>query len=251
MNELDINKIVDHEDKIWFTPWVEETEIRDILKKENKQFVKELGRTPVPSEYGGLTYLVFGDYTSGKEHDVVVFGRLEENKLLDYDKPLVRVHSSCRSSELFHASNCECREELDIAMRTMAKEKIGVIIYLNQEGAGNGITAKLSAYKNSFDWNGNKVVSKIDNKTNRPTDVYQEYVALGYKPENRDFTIAAEILKRIGVKSIRLMTNNPAKIQGLKSQGIDVEPVSIHVKPTNEIIKRHLKAKKAKLGHNI
>ncbi len=247
----DVHDIISHEEKMWSTPWIEEEKIRDALKKENKSLIKELGRASIPSEYGGLTYLVFGDYTTGKEHDVIVFGKFGDKIPPDYKNPLLRMHSSCRSSELFHASNCECREELDLAMKTMAKEKKGIILYLNQEGGGNGITAKLAAYRKSFEWKGNNVVLKTDPKTKKPLDVYQSYIDLGYKPENRDFTIAAEILKSLGVKSVRLMTNNLNKIDGLRTQGIDVDPVSIHVQPSNEIVRRHLNAKKERFGYKL
>lgn len=251
MDKTDIYRTTAYEEKTWSEPWVTEAELRNALQKENRPLIKELGRTPLPSEYGDLTYLVFGDYTTGKDHDVIIFGKFDGKNLTGYDNPLLRIHSSCRSSELFHASNCECREELDLAMKTMSKEGKGIIIYLNQEGAGNGISAKIATYKNSFEWHGDKVVLRMDPKTKKPTNVYEGYIALGYKPENRDFTIAGEILKAVGVKQVRLMTNNPKKIAGLKAQGINVEAVSIKIPPTNEIMREHLNAKKEKLGHNI
>ena len=121
----------------------------------------------------------------------------------------------------------------------MSKEKKGVLIYLNQEGAGNGIKAKLAAYKNIFKLK-NGIVSVKKNKKGRQLNVYDGYAKAGYKSEHRNFAVAAAILKTLGINSVRLMTNNPNKIEGLTSNGIKVKPVGIHIKPTNEIMKRNL-----------
>ena len=251
MDRDEVLRLIAYRDKEWDRPWETEKELRDFLKSDNKPLLREIGRTPLPTEYGDVTYFVFGDYTSGKEHDVIIFGKIAEEKLKDYGEPLVRIHSSCRSSELFHASNCECREELDLAMKTMGKEKKGVVLYLNQEGAGNGIRAKLSAYKDTFEWKGAEIVTRLDQNSGKPVSVYDGYIKKGYKTENRDFTIAAEILKRFDIRSVRLMTNNPNKINGLVSEGINVKPYGIHIKPANKTVEEHLRAKADKLGHSI
>jgi len=210
--------------------------------------VKMLASTPLPTEYGSVTYYVFGDLSNGHVHSVAVFGDARKT-LKGAARILLRVHSSCGTSELFHATNCECREELDEAMKRISKAHRGIVIYLDQEGAGNGITNKIMAYRKAFEWKNGKVVPvKRNGKT---FSIYDAYEELGLPPENRDFTVAAAILKELGVKKVRLMTNNPKKVEGLRRHGIDVEPYGIHIKPTNSIVKEHLRAKAQKLGHKI
>lgn len=250
MKENELLAILKYLDRNWNEPEEVEDEMIKTLNEHKIPRLVEFGRTPLPTEYGAMTYIVFGDYATGKEHDIAVFGKFNGKELKSYSYPLVRVHSSCRSSELFHAINCECREELDLALKQMSKEKKGVLIYLNQEGAGNGIKAKLAAYKNIFKLK-NGIVSVKKNKKGRQLNVYDGYAKAGYKSEHRNFAVAAAILKTLGINSVRLMTNNPNKIEGLTSNGIKVKPVGIHIKPTNEIMKGNLIMKAEKLGHNI
>ena len=242
--------IIRYLDRNWSEPWKVEAEMIKLLNESKMPRLVELGRTPLPTEYGPMTYIVFGDYATGKEHDVAVFGKFDGKKLRAYNYPLVRIHSSCRTSELFQATNCECRQELDSALEQMSKEKKGILIYLDQEGAGNGINAKLAAYRNTFDLKNGKVTVKKDKK-GRKLDIYDGYVKAGYKSEHRDFDVAVAILKTLGISSVRLITNNPNKIEGLASKGIKVKPLGIHIKPINEIMRKHLLAKAKKLGHNI
>lgn len=242
--------ILKYLDKNWNEPREVEDDMIKTLNEYKRPRLIELGRTPLPTEYGPMTYIVFGDYATGKEHDVAVFGKFKGKKLKSYNYPLVRVHSSCRSSELFHAINCECRQELDLALEEMSKEKKGILIYLNQEGGGNGIKAKLIAYKNTFNFKNGSITVKKD-KNGKELNVYDGYLKAGYKSEHRDFRVAASILKALGINSIRLMTNNPNKIKGLASNGIMVKPFEIHIKPTNNIMRNHLRMKAKKLGHNI
>ena len=250
MERAEFLAIIDYLDRNWDKPWEVEDEMLKLLNEFRKPRLIELGRTPLPTEYGPITYIVFGDYATGKEHDVAVFGKFEGKRLKAYNYPLVRVHSSCRTSELFRADNFECRQELDFALKQMSKEKKGILIYLNQEGGGNGIKAKLTAYKNTFDLKRGILVVKRD-KNGKELNVYDGYEKAGYQSEHRDFDVAAAILKTLGVNAVRLMTNNPNKIEGLASKGIKVKPIGVHIKPTNEIMKKHLRMKAKKLGHNI
>ncbi len=250
MEKDEFLSILKYLDKNWDKPWEVEDEMVKLLNKSGKPRLIELGRTPLPTEYGPITYIVFGDYATGKEHDVAVFGEFEGKKLKSPDYPLVRVHSSCRSSELFRASNCECRQELDFALKQMSKDKKGLLIYLNQEGGGNGIKAKIAAYSNTFELKSGNVTAR-KNRKGDVSSVYDGFRNTGYKNENRDFGVAADILKTLGVYSARLMTNNPNKIEGLASNGIKVKPLGIHIKPTNEIMREHLLTKAKKLGHDI
>ena len=117
-------------------------------------------------------------------------------------------------------------------------------MYLYQEGGGNGLLSKTLAYKETFFWKGNRILSA--DKT-----VYDGYIRLGYKPENRSFAVAASMLRAVGINSVRLLTNNPKKIDDLKKLGLGVKRVGIHIKPTNPTMARHVGAKASQLGHLI
>ena len=213
--------------------------------------VRLAGETPLPTEYGGWTYRVFEEPSSGKFHAMMVYGDAGKYSASDWKDVLVRVHSACASSELFHATNCECREELEEAMKRIRKEGKGVIIYLDQEGAGNGIAAKVAVYSRIFAWRGGKVVPMKDPKTGEELSMYATYKKLGYEMEKRSFKAAAEMLKERGIRSVRLLTNNPNKVRGLVDEGIRAVPVGLHIKPKNRIVASHLRAKANELGHNI
>lgn len=236
-------------EKRWGRPWVIEAEReREIVKRKGK-LVKFLGSTPLPTDLGQWTYMAFGDYTTGEFHTAMIYGEVKRS-LLRKGGMLLRVHSSCGTSELFHASNCECREELDEAMRRIRRVGRGMIIYMNQEGGGNGVVAKIAAYSKVFKWNGRRIAVAKDG-AGRRIGVYDAYKNLGYKQENRSFAVAAAILKYLGVKSVVLMTNNPKKIAGLENYGIRVKPEGLHIKPKNSIVKKHLREKARLLGHSI
>ncbi len=212
--------------------------------------LKLIGETPLPTDLGGWTYMVFRDSADGRQHTMMVYRKPSDIKAHP-NGVLVRVHSSCATSELFHANNCECREELDEAMRRIRREGRGVLVYLDQEGAGNGIEAKIKAYAKAFRWDGGNVVPAKDQKTGADLSIYSAYEKLGYKKEQRSYDAPAAMLKYIGVKSVRLLTNNPSKIEGLEKAGIPTKAVNIHISPKNKIVAEHLAAKAQQLGHNI
>ena len=219
-----------------------------VAERQKTPIVKMLSSTPLPTEYGGFTYVVFGDLTNGQFHTMMIYG--DASRIKKKERLLLRVHSACGTSELFHATNCECREELEEALKRISKAKSGIVIYLNQEGAGNGITAKTKAYSNAFEWKNGKIVER-KKKDGSDVSVYDAYKKLGYPQENRSFAAAAAMLKEFGIRKVRLMTNNPKKVEGLKQYGIDVQPYGIHIKPKNNTMKRHLEAKAKLLGHSI
>jgi len=145
---------------------------------------------------------------------------------------LVRVHSECFTGDIFGSRRCDCGEQLHKAMKEIAK-KNGVILYLRQEGRGIGLANKLKAYE----------------LQDQGMDTVEANVELGFPPDLRDYGIGAQILADLGVKKIRLMTNNPRKIVGLEGYGIEiVERVSIQVQPRKEN-EKYLATKKSKLGH--
>lgn len=212
--------------------------------------IKLIGETPLPTEFGGWTYLVFEDLKTYKFHTLLVYKRLADIAKHP-NNVLVRIHSACASSELFHANNCECREELEEGMKRIKRNGRGIIVYLDHEGAGNGIAAKLMVYSKTFGWKNGRIVQKKDPKTNRNIDTYTTFEKLGYKKEARTFEVAAEMLKYAGVKSVKLMTNNPKKVEGIERYGIPAIPISIHIKPKNRIVSEHLRSKAVNLGHKI
>lgn len=233
----------------WKLPWVSEPGIKDMLKKEGQHLVEELGKAPLPTEFGDWTYFAFG-YTSGTHHEMLVFGDIEEGSIGDGEDVLVRMHSSCRTNETFHAVNCECRKELHEAMRLIQVEGKGIIVYLEQEGRGTGISGKLAQLNGMFGWEDGKIEQKRD-QTGERIDTDKAYKDAGYPSECRDFDVAGDMLNHAGVKSVRLLTNNPLKIAGIESAGIRVVPVEIHITPDNEIIANDLRSKAKNLGHSI
>ena len=185
-------------------------------------------------------------------HDLLVFGQLEPGKQVENGEDMVvRVHSSCQTNEVFHATNCECRQELQEAMRLIQQEKRGAIVYLEQEGRGTGIAGKMAQLNGMFEWKDGRVQQRIDPQTGERIDTDRAYVEAGYPSEARDFTVAGEMLKAVGIRSVRLLTNNPRKIVGIEQAGIRVTPVEIHIAPDNEIIASDLQSKARNLGHRI
>ncbi len=235
----------------WRLPWVSEPGIKDMLKKEGQPLAEKLGEAPLPTEFGDWTYMAFGDYTSGSHHELLVLGNFQEDSLGDGEDVLVRMHSSCRTNETYHAVNCECRAELHQAMSLIQEEGRGVIVYLEQEGRGTGITGKLAQLNGMFGWIDGRIDQKRDPETGERIDTDRAYKEAGYPSECRDFDVAGEMLQSIGVTSVRLLTNNPRKIAGIESVGITVTPVSIHISPDNEIIASDLRSKRDNLGHSI
>lgn len=235
----------------WYQPWIAIAVMKEVLQKEGLAMIEEFGRAPLPTEFGDWTYIVYGDRTTGQHHEMLIFGNLLEGALGDKENILVRLHSACRTNETYHAVNCECRHELHEAMKMISQEGQGVILYLEQEGRGTGIAGKLAQLNGMFGWQDGKIEQKRDAVTGDRIDTDRAYREAGYPSESRDFTVAGEMLKAVGIKSVRLLTNNPLKILGVESAGIPVTPVEIHIEPENEIIASDLKSKAENLGHHI
>lgn len=172
---------------------------------------------------------VFGDKTTGEEHVVVIRG------INDGKEVPIRIHSSCLTAESFHASNCDCHEQLEMALSIADEEGFGGVIWLHQEGRGNGLTAK---------------AKQLRIMTEEGLDTVDAFEKAGYPRDQRDYTVAAEILNDLGIKSIRLITNNPDKLDQLRGLGIKIDSIiPCEIEPMNGIIKKDLKAKRDKLGH--
>lgn len=247
-NNSDIIKTRQRE---WHVPWSNIEDMISRFKKEGRPLVEELGRSPLPTEFGDWTYLVFGDYTTGGHHEMLVYGNLAKGSLGNGEGLLVRMHSACRTNETFAATNCECRKELHQAMKLIQGEEKGIILYLEQEGRGNGIAGKLAQLNGMFGWEDGKIEQKRDPESGERIDTDKAYKQAGYPSESRDFAVAGEMLHKLGVKSVRLLTNNPVKISSIEEFGIGVTPVEIHIAPDNEVVATDLRSKAENLGHSI
>lgn len=151
------------------------------------------------------------------------------------EPPLVRIHSQCLTGDVFHSLRCDCRQQLELALSMIAEAGSGILLYENQEGRGIGLMAKLQAYE----------------LQDQGLDTIEANVELGYKPDCREYQLPAQILVALGVRAVRLITNNPAKVQALEAAGIQVvERVSAEI-PAEPSFERYLKTKRDKMGHLV
>lgn len=147
--------------------------------------------------------------------------------------PIIRIHSQCLTGDVFHSLRCDCRLQLELALKTITQAGAGILLYEQQEGRGIGLMAKLKAYE----------------LQDRGLDTVEANIELGYKADCREFELPAEILKQLGVHAVRLITNNPEKVEALESAGIRVvERISAAVEP-EETFERYLQVKREKMGH--
>ena len=206
--------------------------IKDLISYRLKTecLVEQGEEVKMPTEYGDFRLIPFRQKSNGKEHVALIKGKWEK------DEPvLVRVHSSCATGDIFGPERCDCGEQLHRAMRIVEEEGKGVILYLNQEGRGIGLMAKIAAYK----------------LQEEGYDTVDANIHLGYDPDERDYGVGAQILHLIGAHKMRLMTNNPVKRVGLEAYGLEiVENVPIEIQP-NKYNERYLRTKKDRMGHKL
>ena len=202
--------------------------IKYLLEKES--LIERGEEVTLPTEYGDFHLIPFLQTSTGEEHVALIKGEWIEDESV-----LVRMHSSCLTGDVFGSRRCECGEQLHEAMRLVEKEGKGVIVYLNQEGRGIGLMAKVAAYK----------------LQEEGYDTVDANLHLGYQADERDYGVGAQILRDLNVTKMRLLTNNPVKRIGLESYGLEVtENVPLEVKP-NEFNKFYMETKKNKMGHTL
>lgn len=184
----------------------------------------------MPTAYGHFKLIPFREMSTGLEHIALIKGEWQADEPI-----LVRVHSSCATGDIFGSMRCECGEQLHMAMKEIEKAGKGVVVYMNQEGRGIGLMNKIRAYK--LQENG--------------YDTVEANLHLGFKADERDYGVGANILRQLGVRKMRLLTNNPVKRVGLQSYGLEVvENVPIEVAP-NEYNRYYMHTKKVRMGHDL
>ena len=206
--------------------------IKDLITYRNKteQMVKREVEINLPTEYGDFKAAGFSNVLDNKEHVALIKGDIS-----DGEPVLVRVHSECLTGDVFSSNRCDCGPQLHAALSQIEKEGRGVLLYMRQEGRGIGLINKMKAYK----------------LQEEGLDTVEANEQLGFAPDLRDYGIGAQILKDLGVNKMKLLTNNPRKIAGLKGYDLEVtERVALQM-PHNESNEDYLKTKKSKLGHML
>ncbi|MDH3283605.1 MAG: bifunctional 3,4-dihydroxy-2-butanone-4-phosphate synthase/GTP cyclohydrolase II [Acidobacteriota bacterium] len=204
--------------------------IADLIRyrMRNETLVRRVAAPVLPTEHGEFTIHTFDNDVDGQTHLALVMGSVDPGEPV-----LVRVHSECLTGDVFGSRRCDCGPQLQAAMAAIAREGKGVIVYLRQEGRGIGLVNKLKAYE----------------MQEKGHDTVEANLALGFRPDQREYGIGAQILLHVGVRRLRLLTNNPRKFVALRGYGLEiVDRVKLEVPATDEN-RKYLKTKKDKLGH--
>ncbi len=197
-------------------------------RKKTECFVEKIAEADLPSKYGHFRIHAYESKLDGKCHLAIMKGNVRGKKDV-----LVRVHSECLTGDALGSMRCDCGEQLATALKKIEAEGCGVVLYMRQEGRGIGLANKMRAYE----------------LQDQGKDTVEANVLLGFAPDERDYGIGAQILADLGLSSIRLMTNNPAKRAGLEGYGLSITERVPLVMPVNEYDKNYMKVKSAKMGH--
>jgi 3,4-dihydroxy 2-butanone 4-phosphate synthase/GTP cyclohydrolase II len=221
----DLRKFAEHHKLVMIT-----IEALINYRMRHDRLVRRVASASLPTEHGPFVVTAYESLIDGQTHMALVRGELGEG-----EKVLVRVHSQCLTGDVFGSARCDCGRQLSLAMERVAKEGRGVVLYLNQEGRGIGLGNKIRAYE----------------LQDGGLDTVEANERLGFKPDQRDYGIGAQILGDLGIRTMRLLTNNPRKFIGLEGYGLSVlESVPLEV-PPSEFSKDYLRVKKEKLGHRL
>jgi 3,4-dihydroxy 2-butanone 4-phosphate synthase/GTP cyclohydrolase II len=206
--------------------------IADLIqyRMRTETLVRRVASASLPTSHGDFKVVAFESLIDRETHVALVKGEIGEG-----ENVLVRVHSRCLTGDVFHSARCDCGPQLDAAMEKIAEEGRGVLLYLNQEGRGIGLANKIRAYE----------------LQEQGLDTVEANERLGFKADQRDYGIGVQILRDLGVRSMRLLSNNPRKLVGIEGYNLSVVdwiPLEI---PPSEHTRRYLKAKKEKLGHKL
>ena len=197
-------------------------------RKKTECFVEKIAEADLPSKYGHFRIHAYECKLDGKCHLAIMKGDVRGKKDV-----LVRVHSECLTGDALGSMRCDCGEQLATALKKIEAEGCGVVLYMRQEGRGIGLANKMRAYE----------------LQDQGKDTVEANVLLGFAPDERDYGIGAQILSDLGLSSIRLMTNNPAKRAGLEGYGLSITERVPLVMPVNEYDRNYMKVKSAKMGH--
>ena len=190
--------------------------------------VKIAAAAHLPSRFGDFQVVGFTNNRDGKDHAAFVHGNV-----IDQEDVPVRMHSECLTGDAIGSLRCDCRDQLEAALTSLGKMERGILLYLRQEGRGIGLTNKIRAYQ----------------LQDEGLDTVEANHALGFRDDERDYSVAAHMLGSLRVKSVALMTNNPNKIKGLESLGVKVNRRIPHIMKPNEFNQAYLKTKQNKSGH--
>jgi 3,4-dihydroxy 2-butanone 4-phosphate synthase/GTP cyclohydrolase II len=206
--------------------------IADLIKyrMRTERLVRRVANAELPTDHGAFRIVAYSSQLDNETHVALVRGELG-----DGEDVLVRVHSKCLTGDVFHSARCDCGAQLDTALARIAAEGRGILLYLNQEGRGIGLANKIRAYE----------------LQDQGLDTVEANERLGFKADQRDYGIGAQILSDLGVRTMRLLTNNPRKFVGLEGYGLAVsEAVPLEI-PASDTTRKYLKTKKDKLGHKL
>jgi 3,4-dihydroxy 2-butanone 4-phosphate synthase / GTP cyclohydrolase II len=206
--------------------------IADLIqyRMRTEGLVRRIATASLPTDHGDFKVIAYESIIDRETHVALVKGEIG-----DGDQVMVRVHSRCLTGDVFHSARCDCGPQLDAAMQRIADEGRGVLLYLNQEGRGIGLANKIRAYE----------------LQDQGLDTVEANERLGFKADQRDYGIGVQILRDLGVRSMRLLSNNPRKLVGIEGYNLSVaEWIPLEI-PASEHTRRYLQTKKEKLGHKL